>query len=321
MRTRSLSIVVPVFNEEDNVAPLFWKIKEVLEEVAFEVIFVDDASTDSTLSLLVQLNSRFPKEARYISFARNFGHQTAIRAGLLCVRGDCAVTMDGDFQHPPELIPHMLRLWREGYEIVNARRKHPRDIGYFKKITSTLFYKMNNTLTEFKLEEGVADFRLMDRKIVEHVNGLSEDNLFLRGIVAWLGFRQCCVDYEQPGRMFGASKYTLKKMFGLALSGVTSFSVKPLRLALAFGCVFSALSFLYGFYAIAIYFKGQSLPGWASVLVSGLFIGGIQLICLGIMGEYVAKIHMQVKNRPLFVVKARSCERSDCVGGADGKTD
>ena len=302
-----LSIIVPVFNEESNVMPLFSKIREVLaNNVAFEVIFVDDASNDSTLDILRQLSRQYPDVIRYVSFARNFGHQTAIRAGLLYAKGDCVVTMDGDFQHPPELIPHMLSHWQEGYEIVNAKRSRPEGIGYFKKMTSFLFYKLNNVLTESKIEEGVADFRLIDKKIVDHINNLHEDNLFMRGIIAWLGFRQCCIEYEQPPRSAGTSKYTVKKMFSLALSGITSFSVKPLRLALISGCMFSAAAFLYGFYAVFIHFKGQTLPGWTSVLVSALFIGGIQLICLGIMGEYIAKIHMQVKNRPLCVIKDQS---------------
>ncbi|GHT03090.1 glycosyl transferase [Synergistales bacterium] len=304
-----LSVVIPIYNEEKNIRPLFQKIKETLKnDVAFEIVFVDDDSNDSTLSILDGLSRQFSGVVRYVSFARNFGHQTAIRAGLFYSKGDCVLTMDGDFQHPPELIPLMLARWQEGYEIVNAKRKHAQGIGYFKKITSCVFYKMNNVLTEFKIEEGVADFRLMDRKIVDHINTLNEENLFIRGIVSWLGFRQSFVEYEQPARLSGVSKYTIKKMFSLALSGITSFSVKPLRLALALGSLFSVFAFLYGAYAIVAYFLGRSLPGWASVLVSVLFIGGVQLICVGIIGEYLAKVHMQVKNRPLFVIKGQSCD-------------
>ncbi|MDR1732549.1 MAG: glycosyltransferase family 2 protein [Synergistaceae bacterium] len=312
----SCSVVVPVFNEEENIMPLSRKLKEVFQEndLPFEIIFVDDASSDGTLAILREVSREFPS-VRYISLSRNFGHQTAIRTGLAFARNRCVVTMDGDFQHPPEFIPIMLDLWRKGYDIVNARRRYSPDTGYFKKLTSRLFRKLNNALAEVELEDGVADFRLMDRKVVDIINGMTEENLFIRGIVAWLGFHSLSVDYEQPERVHGVSKYTLKKMFSLALSGITSFSVKPLRLALAFGCAFSGLAFLYGVYAIYVYFMGRAISGWASLLVSTLFLGGIQLTCLGIIGEYLAKVHMQVKNRPAFVIKEFSCDH-----GQDRKT-
>jgi dolichol-phosphate mannosyltransferase len=266
---------------------------------------VDDASTDGTLELLRRLNKQSPTKIRYISFSRNFGHQAALRAGLLYARGDCIITMDGDFQHPPEIIPLLLEQWANGCQVVSAKRKKENE-GCLKKLTSRAFYKLNNMLSECRIEEDAADFRLMDRCVVEQINNLQEEHLFIRGMVAWLGFNHGYVNYEQPKRLYGSSKYTLKKMFVLAFSAITSFSVKPLRWASLIGVFFSLAAWSYGLYAIMAYFRGSALPGWTSVLVSILLIGGIQLICIGIIGEYLGKVHMQAKYRPFFVIKDKS---------------
>lgn len=302
-----LSIVVPVFNEEKNILPLLEKIQDVLQnEATFEIIFVDDASSDATLSILTDLNKQYPEQIRYISFSRNFGHQAALRAGLFYAKGDCVVTMDGDLQHPPEAILLMLARWEEGYQVVSARRIKSEKESRAKKLTSRIFYRLNNMITEYRIEENVADFRLMDRCVVDHINTLKEEHLFIRGIVAWLGFKHTYIDYEQPARLYGHSKYTMKKMFMLALSGITSFSIKPLRLALLLGVLFSLAAWLYGLYAIIIYLQGIALSGWTSLLVSILMIGGVQLICLGIIGEYLGKVHMQTKYRPFFIIRDKS---------------
>ncbi|MDR1379561.1 MAG: glycosyltransferase family 2 protein [Synergistaceae bacterium] len=301
-----LSIVIPVFNEKENIVLLVEKIHEVIaNQIEYEIVLVDDASTDGTLELLRGLSKQFPSRIRYISFARNFGHQVALRAGLLYSKGDGVITMDGDFQHPPEIIPLLLEQWINGCQVVSARRKNEKE-GALKKLTSKAFYKLNNVLTECRIEEDVADFRLIDRRVVEYINNLKEEHLFIRGIVAWLGFTHGYVDYEQPARLYGKSKYTLKKMFMLAFSAITSFSVRPLRWALLIGVFFSLAAWSYGLYAIIAYLRGSALPGWTSILASILLIGGIQLMCMGIIGEYLGKVHMQAKYRPFFVIKDKS---------------
>lgn len=307
MKQILLSIVIPVYNEEKNILPLLERVDNVLSnKMRYEIIFVDDASTDNTLEILHDLNHQYPSKIRYISFSRNFGHQAALRAGLFYARGDCVVTMDGDLQHPPEIIPLMLQEWEDGFQIVSAKRKRSQKESSFKRLTSKIFYKVNNIMTECQIAEDVADFRLMDRIVVEQINLLKEEHLFVRGIVAWLGFKHCYIDYEQPARIYGQSKYTIRKMFFLALSAITSFSIKPLRLALLLGIFFSLSAWTYGFYAIVVYWRGIAVSGWTSLLVSVLLIGGVELICLGIIGEYLGKVHMQTKYRPFFVIRDKS---------------
>lgn len=298
-----VSIIIPVYNEEENILPLLTAIKGVMSNIRYEVIFVDDASNDFTLDILRTLSRENANLIRYISLTRNFGHQNALKKGLFYATGDCAITMDGDMQHPPSLLPLMLKEWQNGFKVVAAKRKKTENLTLFKKLTSFVFYKLANLLSDVSVPEGVADFRLLDRVVIDHLNNLREVPLFIRGVVAWLGFDQKIIEYNQPERFAGHSKYTIRKMFSLALAGITSFSVKPLRISMTLGSFFSVIAFLYGFYAIAMHLRGVTLAGWTSVLVSVVFMGGIQLISLGIIGEYIGKIHLQVKDRPSSIVK------------------
>jgi dolichol-phosphate mannosyltransferase len=268
----------------------------------FRILFVDDGSSDKTLPLLERLAQEYA-EVEFLALARNFGHQHALKAGLDFSEGDCVISMDADLQHPPEMLPDLLNAWREGYDVVYTLRREDKSLSWFKRKSSNAFYALLNRLADIKLDAGAADFRLLDAKVMEFVRQNTEYHFFLRGYVSWLGFTQKRIPYTPAPRFAGKSKYTLKKMLRLAATGITSFSTKPLHFATLFGFFISGLAFLYAFYAIFMaIFAAQTVPGWASVLVSMLFLGGIQLIMLGIMGEYLGKLFMQAKNRPFYVL-------------------
>ncbi|MEI7675374.1 MAG: glycosyltransferase family 2 protein, partial [Bacteroidales bacterium] len=273
-----VSVVVPIMNEEGNVALLVDRVSAVLEGVAsFEIIFVNDGSTDNTLEVIKQLNAS-DKRVKYLSFSRNFGHQSALRAGLDFAEGDCVVSMDGDLQHPPELIPEMIQKWKEGYDVVYTLRKDTEEVGFFKRKTSALFYKLINWLSDVEIEQGSADFRLVDRCVIDALRKFHENPIFYRGLVRWLGFRQFALEYEPEKRVWGKTKYSLKKMFKFALVGITSFSVRPLHMSTILGLIMAIFSFLYGIYAIILkLFTDQTIPGWTSLLIVVALIGGIQL--------------------------------------------
>ena len=243
----------------------------------------------------------------YISFSRNFGHQNALRAGLKYSTGDCIISLDGDLQHPPELIPELISKWKEGYDIVYTIRSDSGKVPFIKKIVSRLFYKLMNVVTDINFEQGEADFRLLDRYAVTELNNLNENAIFLRGMIKWLGFRQIGIKYSPDQRIWGKTKYSRKKMFGLALSGLTGFSTKPLRVSTVLGVSVAFLSLVYGIYALYIkLFTEKSIEGWTSVFFMVTFIGGIQLIMIGILGEYIGKIFIESKKRPHFVIKENS---------------
>lgn len=302
-----VSVIIPSFNEEGNVFPMIEKLVPILEKYEdYEVIFVDDGSRDSTLLKLKEANS-LNKKINYLSFSRNFGHQNALRAGLDYCDGDCAISMDGDLQHPPELIPELIEKWKEGYDIVYTQREDGKKTSFFKKFTANLFYNMINSMSNINIPKGAADFRLLDRSVVEVLKTFTENTLFLRGLISWLGFKQYGVRYSPCERFSGKTKYSLKKMTMFALTGITSFSVKPLHLSTIIGVILSIVAFFYGIYAILIkLFSNEALPGWTSVLVSVLFIGGVQLIMMGIMGEYVGKLFIESKKRPNYILKDKS---------------
>ncbi len=304
-----VSVVVPAYNEEGNLETL---VKILVPYLAgypdYEVLFVDDGSSDGTLEILKKLN-RADQRIRFISLSRNFGHQNALKAGLDNAVGDCVISMDGDLQHPPELIPQMIEKWKEGYDIVYTVRKDDPKLSFLKRKTSNLFYRLMNWLSEIRIEKGVADFRLLDRTAVEVLKDLKEYYLFLRGMTAWMGFKQCSIPYEPGERLAGETKYSFKRMLGFALTGLTAFSLKPLKISVLLGLCLAFVSFIYGFYAIFMkFFSDQVIQGWASVLVSVLFIGGIQLIVLGIIGEYIGKLFMETKRRPHYIVREKSEE-------------
>jgi glycosyltransferase involved in cell wall biosynthesis len=302
-----VSIVIPAFNEAGNIEQLVIKLKDTLMDYHnYEILFVDDGSEDKTLEILKVLCRRYNR-VRYISLSRNFGHQNALKAGLDHALGDCVITMDADLQHPPYLIPQLITKWQEGYEVVYTIRLDDPSVSFLKRKTSNLFYKLMNWLSDIHIPKGTADFRLLDRSVVDVLKDTKEYHLFIRGITAWVGFRQYALEYVPDERYSGKSKYTIKRMAGFALTGITSFSLKPLRLSILLGLFFAVLAFGYGVYAILMkFFTDQAVPGWASVLASVMFIGGVQLIVLGIIGEYIGKLVMESKQRPHYVIKEKS---------------
>jgi polyisoprenyl-phosphate glycosyltransferase len=306
MKSFNVSVVIPAYNEEGNVRLLAEKLVPLLEQYGdYEIIFVDDGSKDGTPGVLKALH-RENRRVKYISLARNFGHQNALKAGLDHAVGDCVISMDGDMQHPPAMIPQLIEKWQEGYDIVYTVRKDDPELSFLKRKTSGLFYRLMNRFSDVNIQEGAADFRLLDRTVADVLKDVNEYYLFYRGLVAWVGFKQFGIHYEPEKRNAGETKYTFKRMVGFALNGITSFSLKPLRLSILLGVFFALLAFLYGIYAIVMKFSGNAVPGWASVLVSVLFIGGFQLIVLGIIGEYIGKLFMESKRRPHYVVKEKS---------------
>lgn len=303
-------MVIPVFNEEDNVEVLANDIASFLSQYRqYEILFVDDGSGDDTLKIITEMNAK-DRRVKFLSFTRNFGHQTALRAGYDYCRGDCVITMDGDLQHPPSLIPKMVKKWQEGYKVVDTERMKSEDVGFLKTKTAYLFYKIMNMVSDVHLHHGAADFRLLDRSTVNLVRHFSESPFFLRGIVPWLGFKCYTIKYVPSARLSGKSKYSFLRMLTFALNGITSFSVRPLHLSTVLGCIISLLAFVYAFYAIFMkLFSGATVSGWTSVLTSVLLLGGIQLIMLGILGDYLGKLFIQSKGRPPYVLKACSYEK------------
>jgi len=309
-----ISIVIPVFNEQEGLELLTKKLIQVFEKNTgynFEVIFVDDCSTDASLNEIIKLSKRY-NYIKYLSFSRNFGHQAAVKAGLDFARGDAAISMDADLQHPPDLIPVLIESWLKGFDIVYTRRQDDPKHGFLKTFSSRLYYWLMNSLSDIEIEHGSADFRLLDRKVLEVIRDLKEDNLFLRGMVKWIGFKQAAIDYKPGIRKTGKTKYTFSKMMSLAIQGITSFSVRPLRIATWIGIFASSVGFLYGLYALyGYFFTERNLTGWSSLIVAVVFLGGIQLITLGIIGEYIGKLFMQVKGRPNYIVKESNFEKQE----------
>ncbi|MBS1553227.1 MAG: glycosyltransferase family 2 protein [Bacteroidetes bacterium] len=299
-----ISIVIPCYNEEGNVVELYNKINEILSDYTVEYIFIDDNSKDETLNILEELSEK-DSNVKFISFSRNFGHQNALRAGLEYSTGECVISMDADLQHPPEILPKLIEKWKEGYEIVFTVRKDIENVSKFKKITASLFYKLINTLSDIDVKQGAADFRLLDKKIVRIlIDDITEYHLFYRGLISWIGYKQTYIEYIPNKRFSGSTKYSLFKMINFATDGITSFSIRPLKLAILLGLSLSFFSAIYGIYVISMaLFTDETLKGWASVLVSILFIGGINMILLGIVGEYIGKLYIQSKKRPYFLIK------------------
>jgi len=299
----NLIIVVPCYNEEENIHSFTKNIWSVLCNIKrYDLIFVDDGSTDSTLEILKSL-SKEHTNVSYISLSRNFGHQAALKAGLDAAKGDAVICMDADLQHPPELIPQLISKWKEGYDIVNTCRKPASGEKFSKRVTSKLYYRLLNKLSDIKVDQGSADFRLLDRKVVDTLKEMPEYHLFFRGQIPWIGFKQTSISYTAESRYAGSTKYSAKKMIVLALNGITGFSVKPLKLALVAGGLFALIAMLYGIYAILMALcTDKTIEGWTSVIASVLFLSGINLIVLGIMGEYIGKMFMEVKRRPHYII-------------------
>ena len=305
---KKIDIIVPCYNESENIRPLYEAIKEVfakeLPDYDFNLLLVNDGSHDSSLLVLQQL-AKEDERVKYLSFSRNFGHQLAVKAGLDHAFAPAVISMDADLQHPPALIPTLIRKWEEGAQVVATLRTYPEEISKKKRKSSQQFYKLLNLLSDIEIKEGSADFRLLDQAVVEVIRHMRENEPFLRGMVPWVGFTQVYVPYTAQARYAGETKYTIKKMFQLALSGVTSFSVKPLYFAVFLGFFFSLLSVLYVPYVIYSFLNGSEISGWASLIMTIVFFGGLQLIILGIIGVYIGKIFTQTKERPAYIIQEK----------------
>lgn len=300
------SFVIPIYNELETLPELARRLTDVIDRLdgESEIILVDDASTDGSYEQLLELHRRDPR-FRIVRFTRNFGHQAAITAGLDFASGDAVLIMDGDLQDPPEVALEFIARWRDGYEIVYGVRTDRQSAESFpKRIATSAFYRVLQRLTDVPIPADVGDFRLVDRRALDEVRRLPEHNRYLRGLFAWVGFRQVGVPYKRDPRYAGATKYPFRKLVKLAADGVIGFSNVPLRLALTFGFLFSGLSFVYGLSAIVKRILGIGyVPGWASVVAVLSFIGGVQLIIVGMMGIYVGRIYEEVKGRPLYIVR------------------
>lgn len=307
---KNISIVIPAHNEEDNVAVIHSRITEVfsgLKNYRFEIIFVNDGSRDATQSKIEELASVFD-EVKFIEFSRNFGHQPAVKAGLDFANGNAVISMDADLQHPPELITEMIRKWEDGFDIVYTIRTYPKQISAFKRRTSSLYYKFLAKISDVNLREGGgSDFRLMDATVVAVVREMNEADIFLRGLSNWMGFRQTGIRFTAGERISGESSYDLQKMMRFAFTGITAFSVKPLYLAAYLGFIFSAIAVIgYGIYVVHAFFAKTEISGWASLIMTVVFFGGLQLIILGIIGIYLGKIFKQVKERPNYIIRSKN---------------
>ncbi|WP_431292790.1 glycosyltransferase family 2 protein [Pedobacter sp. P26] len=305
-----VSIVIPAYNEADNIFVITEGIKKVFSTMNYdyEIILVDDGSADHTLEKIKEYAST-ADNIFFLEFSKNFGHQLAVKAGMDHAFGDCVISMDCDMQHPPELIPDMIAKWETGYEVVYTIREEDKNLSKGKRSSSNLFYKTLNWLSDIDLEPGAADFRLLDQKVVNVFRNFHENEPFLRGLVKWLGFKQFAIRYYPAARFSGNSKYTLKKMMRLALHGVTSFSIKPLYSAVYLGFILSFASVLYIPYIIYAFVNHVEVSGWASVIMTIVFFGGLQLIILGIIGIYVGKMFMQTKNRPNYIIRSTNIQQ------------
>jgi glycosyltransferase involved in cell wall biosynthesis len=305
MKNVTFSVAVPVYNEVESLPELYQRVREVMGglDEPWELVLIDDGSTDGSTDLIHSLAAD-DERVRPVIFARNFGHQIAVTAGLDYSRGEAVVIMDADLQDPPEVIPELITKWREGYEIVHAVREEREGETLFKKVTAALFYRIINRITDVNIPLDTGDFRLLDRAVVTTLNKMRERHRFPRGMAAWVGFRQVGVSYRRAARFAGETKYPFRKMLRLALNAITGFSYFPLQLATYFGFVCAGISAIAIPVVIGLRLAGnQAFFGQATTLIAVLFLGGIQLISLGILGEYVGRLYDEAKGRPLYVVR------------------
>ena len=301
------SIVVPVYNEEEVIHETYRRLTEVMHSTkeAYELLFVNDGSRDRTAEIIKEYSEQDPAVV-LLDFARNFGHQIAITAGMDYARGEAVVVIDADLQDPPELILEMIEKWKQGFDVVYAKRTKRKGETYFKKQTAAMFYRFLRAMTDIDIPLDTGDFRLLDRKVCNQMNSIQEKNRFVRGLVSWVGFKQTAVEYERDERLAGESKYPLKKMLKLSMDGITSFSYKPLKLASYAGVTLSGIGFIY--LLVVLYLKlftDSTITGWSSLIVIQLFFSGIILIILGMIGEYIGRIYDETKNRPLYIVREK----------------
>ncbi len=303
---KKISLVIPMYYEEQVAEECYKRVTKVLKSIEnydYEIIFINDGSKDKTLPILEKIADK-DKKVKIISFSRNFGHQAAVTAGLKYVTGDAIVIMDADLQDPPELIPDMLKKWEEGYEVIYGKRKTREGESAFKLLTAKAFYTTLNKLSDVEIPKDTGDFRLVDRKVVDVINSLPEHNKFLRGLFSWVGFKQYAYEYERKERFAGKTKYPLKKMIKLAQDGILSFSTKPLKIVGGLGILSVIISILILIYSIISYACNLNslTPGWTSLMCTMTFLGGVILISLWMIGEYIARIYDETKQRPQYIV-------------------
>ena len=305
---KHINILIPVFNEEKNILAITEAIQNNFgdSECTHDILFVNDGSRDASLEIIKQVALANP-HVFYLSLSRNFGKDNAVLAGMQYTRGDAVITIDADMQHPPELIAQFIEQWSKGYEVVYTyRQDRNRHASSFNQLASRIFYKLVNKLSSVELEDGIADFRLMDRKVVDVLRDIHEDYPFFRGLVKWVGFNQIGIPYTPHARFSGETKYNTTALLRLALHGLTSFSTKPLTIAIYLGFASAALSLLYIPYVLISYYYNLEVSGWSSLIVTVAFFGGLQLMILGILGLYLGKVFMQTKNRPGFIIKEKN---------------
>ena len=305
---KSIAIVIPSYNEATNIDVLTHALNETIQNInyTFKFIFVDDGSSDETVAVLKE-KSKEHQHIFYLELSRNFGHQNALKAGIDLVKNDvdAIISMDGDMQHPPKIIPKLIQKWEEGFEVVYTIREEDKKLGFIKNKTSNLFYGLMNKLSDIKFEPGTADFRLIDKKVAQVFSDFTENELFIRGIINWVGFKQYAIHYEPNERYSGKSKYTVGKMMRFAVQGITSFSTKPLSMAIILGISLSVMAFIfYIAYVLYSVYYGHVISGWASVITTVVFFGGLNLVVLGIIGVYIGKLFMQSKGRPNYLISS-----------------
>lgn len=309
-----VSVVVPAFNEEKNLPHLYERLCAVLEtrQGPFEVVLVDDGSTDRTLTVMKDLQAKDPR-VHYLSFTRNFGHQAALLAGLTHARGDAVISLDSDLQHPPELIPQLLDYWGKGYEVVHTVKRTDCSAGFFRRTIARLFYRIFVALSGVPLGFGQSDFRLLDARVVKEICRISEYCKFLRGLVSWMGFRQVSLEYDVASRYTGKPTYSIARRLRFHVDAILSFSIVPLRMFTAIGVLVAVPAGMYGLLAIGLGFYGfltgystWIVPGWASIAIFVTFLGGIQLIGIGLVGEYLGRMFEQIKGRPAYIINESS---------------
>lgn len=302
-----ISVICPLYNEAGNVAELLSRIDSILRRISgspsYEIILVNDGSTDTTLSAARETFPRFPA-VRVVNLSRNFGHQIAATAGIDLSRGEAVILMDGDLQDPPELIESFVAKWREGYDVVYAVRRTRKGESPFKLLSAKLFYRITRRLTNVSIPVDTGDFRLMSRRVVDALKQTREKHRFLRGLVSWVGFNQTGVEYDRDSRRSGVTKYPFSKMLRFAIDGITSFSEIPLRFATYFGFFVSCFAFVYAIIILVLKFEHRNTPGYTSTMIAILFLGGVQLITIGILGEYIGRVYDQIKQRPLYFIES-----------------
>lgn len=307
-----ISVIIPIYNEQKIINELYTRLQKTVSQISenYELIFVNDGSKDHSLLELLKL-TELDSRVFYINLSRNFGHQIAVTAGIDACKGNAVVIIDGDLQDPPELIVDLYNKYKEGYEVVYAKRKVRKGESFFKKITAKFFYRILKKITSIDIPLDTGDFRLMDKKVVHYLKQMPEQNKFLRGQIAWLGFRQSEVLFDRDERKHGKTGYSFGKMIKFAMDGITSFSDKPLQMVTKIGFSISFVSFLIILYAIYSHFiLDRTITGWTSLIISSMFIGGVQLISIGVIGEYISRINKNVINRPLYIVEKSNIEKS-----------